>query len=285
MAPIKCSESGALDAALVDLQESDVAVGIALVEEAGWNQTAEDWLLMIRLGRAFAISADGRLVATGLALPYPPDFGWISMVLVHGPFRRHGLATRLLERSISELRDRGLVPVLDATPAGKLVYERIGFRAIEALTRWRGEGGGPESFSLPGMSIGDLHSVGELDKTAFGADRLTILADLHARPGAVSLHNPSGGGFLLSRQGRTATQIGPLVARETETALGLLRSGLAAISGPVVIDVPNRETELTRLLAESGFRPERPFVRMALERDTGFGEAAFVRAVTGPELG
>ena len=36
MAPI---ESGALDAPLVDMQEADVAVGLALLEEAGWNQT------------------------------------------------------------------------------------------------------------------------------------------------------------------------------------------------------------------------------------------------------
>lgn len=282
MAP---TESSAIDASLVDLQESDVAVGLALVEEAGWNQTAEDWLLMMRLGRGFAISADGRLVATGLALPYPPDFGWISMVLVHRPYRRRGLATRLLERSIAELRDRSLVPVLDATPAGKPVYERRGFRAIEALTRWRGQGLGATPSSTPPMSGPDLHGVGDLDKAAFGADRLAVLVDLHARPGAVSVRESAGDGFLLSRQGRTATHIGPIVARETETALELLRSGLAAISGPVVIDVPNRETELTRLLAEGAFRPERPFVRMALERNAGFGEAELVRAVAGPELG
>ena len=75
------------------MRGGDVAAGLALSAEAGWNQTAEDWSMMIRLGQAFAIAApDSRLVATALALPYPPDFGWISMVLVHGPYRRRGLA-------------------------------------------------------------------------------------------------------------------------------------------------------------------------------------------------
>jgi len=101
----------------------------------------------------------------------------------------------------------------------------------------------------------------------------------------VSRRDPREGGFLLSRPGRTATHVGPVVARETDTALGLLESGLAAISGLVVIDVPDRETEITGLLASRGFRPERPYTRMALDRETGFGDPALVRAVAGPELG
>ena len=279
-------ESGALDAPLVEMGEADVSAGVALSDEAGWDQTAEDWALMIRLGRAFAVAgAESRLVATGLALPYPPAFGWISMVLVHGPYRRLGLATRLLERSIDELRNRGLVPFLDATPAGRPVYERMGFRPIEALTRWRGQGGGPAPASLPPVSPGGLPSLAELDHAAFGADRSAVLADLHGRPGAVSRHDPEAGGFLLTRLGRTATHVGPVVARETETALRLLESGLAAIPGPVVIDVPDREADVAALLAGRDFRPERPYVRMALDRNAGFGDAALVRAVAGPELG
>jgi GNAT superfamily N-acetyltransferase len=264
--------------------QADVPAGLALSTEANWNQTAEDWSLMIRLGRAFAVpGSDRRLVATGLALPYPPDFGWISMVLVHGPFRRRGLGTRLLERSIGELRDRGLVPILDATPAGQQLYERMGFRPVEALTRWRGEGGGSAPAPLP--PVRDVRDVGELDRAAFGADRSAVLADLLIRQSAVSRQDPAGRGFLLSRPGRIATQVGPVVARDPETALSLLESGLAAIDGPIAIDVLDSETEVTELLAGRGFRRERPFVRMALDRDTGFGDPALVRAIASPELG
>jgi GNAT superfamily N-acetyltransferase len=279
------TESGARDVTLVDMGEADIAAGLALSGEAGWDQTAADWSLMIGLGRAFAVVADRGIVATGLALPYPPDFGWISMVLVHGPYRGRGLATRLVERSIVELRDRGLVPVLDATPVGQPVYERMGFRPIEALTRWRGPGSGPPSASFPTVSPRDLRDVGELDRAAFGADRSAVLADLRGRPGAVSRRDRDAGGFLLSRPGRTATHVGPVVARETETALRLLESALAAIPGGVVVDVPDRETEVARLLSGRGFQPERPYVRMALDRDAGFGDTALVRAVAGPELG
>jgi GNAT superfamily N-acetyltransferase len=281
MAPI---EADAGLAPLVGMRAADVSAAFALSEEAGWNQTAEDWSLLIRLGRAFAVAGpEGALVATAVALPYPPDFGWIGMVIVHGPYRRRGLATRLLERSIAELRDRGLVPVLDATPAGQPVYERMGFRPVLALTRWRGRGGGAAAPALP--PVQDVRDIAELDRLAFGADRSAVLADLLARQGAGSRSDPAGGGFLLWRPGRTATYVGPFVARETETALALLDSGLAGIAGPVVIDVPERESEIADLLSEHGFQPERPFARMALDRDTGFGDPTLIRAIAAPELG
>lgn len=269
-------------AAIVEMAAADVSAGLALSEEAGWNQTAEDWSMMIRLGRPFAVPGDGgRLVATALAIPYPPDFGWISMVLVHGPYRRRGLGSRLLERAIAALEERGLVPFLDATPVGRPVYERMGFRRIEPLTRWRGGGNGR---TLPALEPG-LPDVAELDREAFGADRSLILADLLERPGAMSLRDPGTGGFLLARPGRTATHLGPIVARETNTALDLLRTAIAAIPGPLVIDVPDRESEVTQLLSRSGFLQERPFTRMALGRAAGFGNPALIRAVAGPELG
>lgn len=281
MAPI---ESGVGLAPLVEMRAADVSGAFALSEEAGWNQTAEDWSLLIRLGSAFAVAgSEGGLAATAVALPYPPDFGWIGMVLVHGPYRRRGLATRLLERAVAELRDRGLVPVLDATPAGQPVYERMGFHKVQALTRWRGEGGGSAATAPPPVS--DVRDIAELDRVAFGADRSAVLGALLARQGAGSRADPRGGGFLLSRPGRTATYVGPFVARETETALALLESGLSGISGPLAIDVPDRESEIADLLSERGFRPERPFARMALDRETGFGDPTLIRAIAAPELG
>ena len=276
-----------LDAPLVEMRRADVAAGLALSREAGWNQTAEDWSLLIRLGRAFAVAGpDGHLVATAVALPYPPTHGWVGMVLVHGPLRRRGLGTRVLERAIAELRGRGLVPFLDATPAGRQVYERMGFRPIEALTRWRGDGGGgPARVPFPPVLPQDLRGAAELDLSAFGADRSPVLADLLGRERAASWRDPVTRSFLLSRPGRRATYLGPLVARETETALALLEAGLAGISGPLMIDVPDRESDLTRLLSSRGFRPERPFTRMALGRESGLGDRALLRAIAAPELG
>jgi GNAT superfamily N-acetyltransferase len=281
MAP---TEAGTGLAVTLELGQTDVPGAVELSTEAGWNQTAEDWSLLIRLGRGYgAASPEGRLVATALALPYPSSLGWIGMVIVHGPYRRRGLATRLLDRSIADLLDRGLVPFLDATPAGQPVYERMGFRPVEALTRWRGEGGGPPADAL--SPLRDIGDVAELDRLAFGADRSAVLGDLLGRAGAVSLCDPAGDGYLLARTGRTATYIGPVVARGAASAVKLLEAGLAAITGPATVDVPDRQLDIADLLSSRGFQPERPFARMALERNSGYGEPALIRAIAAPELG
>ena len=100
----------------------------ALVAEAGWNQVAADWRIFLDLGTVYAVRADGRVIATAATLPYGGRFAWISMVLVAAAHRRHGLATRLLHRCIADITAAGLVPVLDATPAGRAVYAPLGFQ-------------------------------------------------------------------------------------------------------------------------------------------------------------
>jgi GNAT superfamily N-acetyltransferase len=276
MAPID-----ARDAPIDVLGADDLDEALALSAEAGWNQDAADWALMLRFGHGFAVRDADRVVATALALPYPPVFGWVSMVLVHAPYRRRGLATRLVERATAALTDAGLLPVLDATPAGAKVYGGMGFRPVENLMRWRGSGGGSQvSSAEPDLADG----VSELDTEAFGADRSAVLLDLADRPAPVSAL-AAGSGYLLSRAGRTATQLGPLVARDAAIAVALLGRGLDAAAGTVVVDVPERATAVAEHLAGCGFVPERPFVRMALGRNAIGGEPALVHAIAGPELG
>ncbi len=274
--------SDARDAPIDTLGADDVDAALALSAEAGWNQAAADWRLMLRVGHGYAVRDEGRLVATALALPYPPAFGWVSMVLVHAPYRRRGLATRLVERAMSSLEGAGLLPVLDATPAGAEVYARLGFRPVGNVMRWRGTStAGGTAVPKPAVAA----RVRDLDRSAFGADRGAVLDDLSARPAPVAALATDGGGYLLSRTGRTATQLGPLVARDATTAVTLLAQGLDGLAGTVVVDVPEQATAVADRLAARGFAPERPFVRLALRRDAIAGTPRLVHAIAGPELG
>ena len=125
---------------------------------------------------------DGGLVATALALPYPPGFGWVSMVLVHARWRRRGLGTLLLGAPSTSCAERGLVACLDATPAGRALYGPLGFRAVEPITRWRGDGPRRPAATASRRCPTRPRSRA-LDRAAFGADRSAILADLLAREG------------------------------------------------------------------------------------------------------
>lgn len=273
----------------IPFSERDLDGAQALVAEAGWNQNAADWRIFLDLGRAFAVKdAEGRLAATAATLPYPSGFGWISMVLVAGPFRRQGIATRLLERCMQALQGDGMVPVLDATPAGREVYKPLGFRDGWAITRWRGPGGSRPGSAARPLQQDDWPAVLRLDAQAFGCDRAALLERLRARSSHFACVVEKDGalrGFLLGREGRVATQLGPIVAEDEAAAAELSGFACARIAGPVLLDALDRHADLARRLEAQGFARERPYTRMALGRDELFGDPRRLAAIAGPELG
>ena len=265
---------------------ADISRGMELVSMAGWNQQPRDWEMMLRIGAGYGIrSRSGRLLATSVMLPLRPVIGWIGMVLVDEAARRRGLATRLLANAIALARTERLVPMLDATPVGREVYTKLGFAEVVGITRWRGCGAvePPRMAMIEGPP--DMTPGYQVDLLAFGGSRAAMLADLAGRPGALLMRLPDGRGYLWSRAGRTATQIGPVLAAKPEDGLALCAATLDRAAGPVILDVPDRETGLIEMLAARGFKPERPFQRMALGAPHPIALGAGMRVTAGPELG
>jgi GNAT superfamily N-acetyltransferase len=280
------------------LRPEDLDDAGALVREAGWNQTADDWRAFLDLGTVYAVrTSAGDVVATAATLPYGNRFAWISMVLVAGAYRRQGLATRLMRRCIDDLEDAGLVPVLDATPAGRAVYRTLAFEdswSFQRLERHEPQPAGappalPAGVELQRIDEALWPAICAYDTQAFGADRSALLARLQGRlPGAAELCAMRNGrvvGFILGRDGRLATELGPLVADDPDIARALFAPALAAISGPVFVDLVDGKRGLRTLLDSYGFRVQRPFTRMMLGCKTPFDDGARTFAVVGPEFG
>ena len=273
----------------VSLGASHVASGVALSAEAHWNQNAADWSLMLESGTAIGYQApDGQIVGSALILPYGDTFGWISMVLVTTPWRRKGLATSLLGECMSMLEARGLAQILDATPAGALVYEPLGFATQFEMQRWEAA-----EVSITPLITGrslryeptDLQAVLDYDLAVFGGDRSGILSGLAGRGAGCARVAIAVNGYLFGRDGRRAHQIGPICADNAGTAIDMLANALSQISGPVFIDVPDMHDEVVAFLKEHGFVLQRPFTRMYRGSPAGFGDPARMFAVAGPELG
>jgi GNAT superfamily N-acetyltransferase len=288
------------DAALsieTPLLASEIHFAEALVAEAGWNQTANDWQAFLSLGKVFAIRDNGgRVIATAATLPYGGRFAWISMVLVTKEYQRRGLATRLLRRCIAEIQTAGLVPVLDATPAGREVYRGLGFADSWGFQRYmRREATGPQAqVDLPsGVSIlpisdADWPTLCAYDAGIFGADRGELLARLRGRVPAVeklAIRDGKIAGFILGRDGRVATQISPLVADDETIARALLAQALDTTQGQIFIDVADSKTSMISDLVARGFVSQRPLTRMLLGRNTAFDDGIRTYAVVGPEFG
>ena len=95
----------------------------------------------------------------------------------------------------------------------------------------------------------------------------------------------NNGGFLLGRNGRTATQIGPISANSPKTAISLLNQALTRLSGTVFIDACTHQIKFIAQLEKYGFRRQRPFLRMAKGYTNKFGQPEKMFAMAGPELG
>ena len=274
------------------LAPGELADAEALVAEAGWNQVAADWRIFLELGTVYALRADGRVIATAAILPYG-QCAWISMVLVASRHRRRGLATRLLNHCIAGVTGLGLVPVLDATPAGRTVYAPLGFReawGFARLTSQRRTIPPPEAGAVTVQPITDAvwPALCAADAAVFGADRSAVLARMRGRLPTADLFAKRAGriaGMLLGRDGRTASHLGPLIAEDDATAQALLAHSLGRIDGPVYIDLADAKSNVRRWLEASGFSSQRPFTRMLLGRNRSFDDSRRTFAVIGPEFG
>ena len=266
----------------------------ALVREAGWNQLPADWEIFRTLGTVLAARAGGHVVATAATLPYG-SFAWISMVLVAGGYRRHGLGSRLLERCVEALVDQGQVPVLDATPAGKPLYRTMGFqetwgyqRLAAKVVRLSSPAEPTDGIAIRPVIDTDWNELCAYDAAAFGAPRGSLLQRLRGRlPAAelIAIRRGRIAGFLLGRDGRGASQLGPLVAEGDAIALALLQRALSAVKGPVYLDLADAKADACRSLEQCGFASQRPLTRMLLGRSAGFDDPSRTFAVVGPEFG
>lgn len=279
--------------ALAPLTVADAARGAALSEEIGWNQNRADWLYMLANGFGYGrTDAGGKLVGSAMALGYGA-FAWVCMVLVSPDRRRRGIATDLMNRVLADLESAGTIAGLDATPDGREVYRHLGFQDVYRIERhWAASvapAGAPRiSASIAPACANDLAAIPNYDTVAFGADRSALLASLterQPRRAFVARAGDAVTGYTLAREGRQATQIGPLVADDVDTAIALAAHALAGLGGQVVIDCPSRHRPLIEWLKASGFAYQRPYIRMLRNRSEPLDNADLVHALAGPELG
>ena len=278
---------------IIKLDDRFLADALALSNEANWNQVADDWAMMITAGEAIGFQdTGGRLIASALTLPYGNKFGWISMVIVTQLRQKQGLATQLLNSCIRRLEDKHLVPLLDATPAGENVYRPLGFLPHFGFERWEHEA--VENISQTAAQRNnktgmlekfDPSEIIEKDQKIFGGDRRSIIESLIERSSEFSAVAENDGGFILGRDGRTATHIGPISANSPKTAIALLNHALTKLSGKVFIDACNHQNKFIVQLEKYGFRRQRPFLRMAKGYTNKLGQPEKMFAMAGPELG
>jgi len=181
---------------------------------------------------------------------------------------------------------------LDATPGGRLVYVKLGFRDARPLARFdarpRSALPPPRSAVRP-LTAADLPEVLRWDHGAFGADRSSVLLWAFAQAPEYAWCASAAGrleGYCFGRHGHNADHIGPVIATQSAVARDLVQACLAPHAGRrFFVDAPREPAEWPRALAELGFAEQRPFTRMYRGDAKEPGRPSELFAVVGPEFG
>ena len=273
------------------MTRQDVPLGMRLKDQAGWNQTEGDWRRFLDLEPAgcFVAMQEGRPVGTVAAFVFG-SIGWIAMVLVDRQARHQGIGTRLVEHASEYLDTRGVRTArLDATALGQPIYERLGFVAEYELFRMQGVARAAVCDSnvctLPPERLAD---VLELDRKVSGTERGRLLKSLHEEaPDAMRTFVADRDvlGYLTTRYGARATQIGPGTALTEEAGRALIVDALSRCQGePVFVDVPVENRAAVTCAESQGLVVQRPFVRMR-RGDPVDDDPTCLWASSGPEKG
>jgi GNAT superfamily N-acetyltransferase len=258
----------------------DLSGALELSTLAGWNQTLEDWRMLLEVSpqACFGIDADRRLVSTATVVCYGHRLAWLGMVLTHPEYRGRGFARALMKHALDYADAIGIETIkLDATDQGRPIYEAFGFIREQPIERWirLGAGGVPVS--------NDREHAGlpfALDSKAFGADRTQVLQAL-ARRG----YTIQGDGLLCTRAGRSAAYLGPCVAESVDAASAMITTCLNSSPGVTwAWDLLPANAHATAIAAEAGFKRQRSLTRMSRGKALRPRDE-LVYAIAGFELG
>jgi len=268
----------------------DLRLGLKLTQQAGWNQTEVDWLRFIQLEPegCFVAEVDEHAVGTTTTCVLG-QVAWIAMVLVDVNSRGKGVGTALLKHSIGYLKQRKVETIrLDATALGQPIYEKLGFVSEYELARF--EGIAPRAAPVASVTKAAPNvfaAIIDFDTRTTGRDRGRMLHRLFEEfPENIHIIRQAGriDGFITTRPGANAVQIGPCIAT-AGAGPALLRDALNRCAGrPVFVDIPLDNADAVKIAESCGLGIQRRFTRMCCGPKTA-DNVKTLWASSGPEKG
>lgn len=232
----------------------EVALSLDWAAAEGWNPGRSDGSCFFAADPgAFLIGElHGRPVAVISAVRYGRSYGFIGLYIVRPEFRGRGFGLAVWNEAMKRLCGRNVG--LDGVPAQQDNYRKSGFRTAYVSHRYEAGGGGRAPGLKPVSSI-PFEDVAALDRACFPEERNDFLRCWLAAPGHVGLADVDGSlrGFGVLRPCGSGHKIGPLIARDPDTAERLFQGLCAAAgSGPVYLDIPEVNKQGTALAERHG---------------------------------
>ncbi len=239
----------------------DLTACADLSEDRGWPREEHKWGLLLSAGTGYGISAaDGGLLAacvtTDYGPPGRPELTAIGMVLVAEHYARQGVGRRLMRQVLAEAGPTPLT--LHATSNGRPLYEELGFKTVGHVEMVRGHFR-PTEAAAPGVhtrraTAEDLPTILRLDAEVFGPDRTHMLTRLPAFADQLQVAEADGEiiGYAAAWPNMDTHVIGPLIARDTDTAKALVASLAQGTDRELRTDIDVRHEELLAWIKARG---------------------------------
>lgn len=225
------------------MNKDDIPAAHTLSQAVRWPHRAEDWQFVLRLGTGFVAEEDGMVIGTGLCWKQGLHHASLGMIIVSPAHQGKGIGRELMQLVLDELGPR--CTLLNATPAGQPLYERLGFTATGTLCQHQGAMATVAPVPLAdGKQVrlaepAELAAIIRLANRATGMERDAIVGQL-AGMAEISVLEDGGTllGFSIMRRSGRGHVIGPVVAPDADGARALIAHWSGPYAGSFVrIDI------------------------------------------------
>ena len=248
-------ERNLTDAVVGPPSSRDWTAFCAWAQAEGWRVPASELAIYRRelAGSAFVLRDSDEVPLGMVTVCHQPGGAWIGNLIVDPQRRGAGFGRRLFEHAVDFLSAAGVGSLwLTASPQGRAIYERAGFREAGRIERWVWSGVGTNGEILDIGRPGDLPGLLKADAAAWGYSRAGLLT-LLARGGRIVA---SGSSVAMLQPADGVSVIGPwlsadLCPRSNRTVLaGILDSFAGA--GEIAVDLVGG-SPVCLLLQAAGF--------------------------------
>ena len=244
---------------IIKLDETFIFDLLDLCKSIGWLQNKafmkKQFEMYLSLGTLVGYMHENKLIAGGGVFPFKDRFSTIGMLIVHPHFQGRGIGRILLNHCLEHTLTKQPIALI-ATKAGEPLYTSCGFQTITTIHRFEKQTIKTYPSHLQQVQEEDLISLTSLDQIATGVNRSLLYSLLLPR----AVHsfkierNNRIEAFSLCIQKGNILCINPLIAKQEEDAIQLLKMICECWNGIVRIDVPHSQFTFRKFLQTENFK-------------------------------
>ncbi|MEK4741707.1 MULTISPECIES: GNAT family N-acetyltransferase [unclassified Bacillus (in: firmicutes)] len=236
---------------------------VALSSHIGWDYNREEIETILHTGIVYGVVNEREeLIASAAIILYGETLASIGMVIVHPDYKGRGIGKIIMDSCVKSVSTQTPI-MLIATDEGKILYEKLGFRAVSYVSKYI-----CNSYNANYHCVGneeyivnyeerDLEDIIQIDKDAFGTNREEFLKKRIVQSEqciVVKDKEQNVLGYGISIQTPENKIIGPIVAKNDKMAMRMVHYLVREHNGKLRIDVPEGKKDFMKELEIIGFK-------------------------------